>query len=165
MERQGLNKKAEKGNKMKLLIQDWKDGLIDGVDVQMINEVRPTGDYFDWRPSDIVTKFATNEISGGLVEGRFKPIEYDEVEYHIDAEVFYFVSGEGVMLFCDLREGEAVPESYVMLRVKAGMQISVSPGKAHFVPISTNRSEPVKAAVVSPKMEALMVPLKERAEA
>ena len=67
--------------------------------------------------------------------------------------------------FCDLREGEAVPESYVMLRVKAGMQISVSPGKAHFVPISTNRSEPVKAAVVSPKMEALMVPLKERAEA
>ena len=87
------------------------------------------------------------------------------MEYHVDAEVFYFVSGEGVMLFCNLIEGEAVPDSYIMLHVKPGMQIVVSPGKAHFVPISINKSEPVKAVVISPKMEALMVPLKERAEA
>ncbi len=150
---------------MKLEIQEWRSGLISGLEVQNIDEVKPSGDYFDWRPSDIVTRFSTADVSGGVVEGRCKPIEYHQVEYHVDEEIFYFVSGEGVMLFCDLKDGKAVPESYVLLRVRAGMQLSVAKGKAHFVPISTNEGDTIKAVVISPKMDAIIVDMEVPVEA
>lgn len=146
---------------MKLEIKDWQDDLIEGIEVEMINEITPEGDYFDWRPSGIITTFSTNAITGGVVEAGYKPVEYTAVEYHDDSEVFYFVDGEGAMLFCDIENGAANLDSAVMLRVKNGMKMSIVPEKAHYVPISTVKGKTVKAVVISPKMNTFKIDLDE----
>ena len=144
---------------MELKIKNWEKGLTDGLEVEFINESPPEGDYYDWRPSNLITKFSTNEIAGGIVKARDIPVSYDKIEYHDDFEAFYFVSGEGVMLFCDISGGE--PDNFLMLRVKEGMKLSVAPDKAHYVPISTKKGETIEAVVISPKMNTYFIDLKE----
>jgi hypothetical protein len=155
----------ERGFNMQVDIREWEPGLVSGLEVFMVNEVTPTGDYFAWRPSGLAAEFADSKISGGMVEACCKNPEYTKVEYHSDYEVFYFTSGDGVMLFCSLEDGKPLLETCVMLHVKEGMQLCVAPGKAHFVPISLEKDAPVKAVVVSPEMDTWMVELGETVSA
>ena len=42
---------------------------------------------------------------------------FNEIEYHEDAELFYFLEGPALMLFVDIKAGKAVMESAQIVRI------------------------------------------------
>jgi len=55
---------------------------------------------------------------------------------HIDAEMFYFVSGVALMLFIDVKDDQAVLETSQVVRIQPGTQKSSSlKGKAILSPL------------------------------
>jgi mannose-6-phosphate isomerase-like protein (cupin superfamily) len=149
---------------MKIAIHDLTPDLVKGVEVQL-PPVQPgyRETYFEWTPSSLTAQFKSPEVSGGILEAwRHTPV-FTEVETHVDAEMFYFVSGVALMLFADLKDGKADLETVQIVRIQPGTQIIIAVGKAHFVPVAAD-SEPVVALVVSPKMSAPRVALAEAVE-
>jgi oxalate decarboxylase/phosphoglucose isomerase-like protein (cupin superfamily) len=57
--------------------------------------------------------------------------------------MFYFVSGVALMLFADVKDGQANLETAQIVRIQPGMQIIVTPGKAHFVPVAADATPEV----------------------
>jgi mannose-6-phosphate isomerase-like protein (cupin superfamily) len=148
----------------KIQIQDLQPGLVKGVEV-LLPETAPAYEetYFRWAASPLVAQFQKKEVSGGILEAwRHTPV-FTEVETHCDSEMFYFLSGEALMLFADLKEGQADLETTQIVRIQPGTQIIIAAGKAHFVPVAAD-STPVAAVVVSPKMGAPRVGLAEVVE-
>lgn len=147
---------------MKVKIEELKPGVVNGVKVQLPNVVTPFDcGYFKWYPSTITGDFKTTEISGGVLETVKKEIEYSQVEYHVDGEIFYFISGECVMLFCDLENGDVVDDSIQLVRISPGTQIEISAGKGHYAPIPINE-EKTKVIIACPKLESPLVCLHEK---
>lgn len=148
----------------KIRIQDLKPGLVPGVEVLIpsAKDAYKEGN-FEWTPSSLVAKFKTAEVSGGVLYAWHHVPVFHEVETHIDAETFYFISGVALMPFVDLRGGRPDIETVQVVRILPGTQIIISPEKGHFVAVAES-SEPVHAVVVSPKMEAPRVPLPDQVE-
>lgn len=114
--------------------------------------------YFEWTISSLVAKMHTNEVSGGVLRTwRHAPI-FQEIETHIETEMFYFVSGVALLLFMDVKEGQPYLETAQVVRIQPGTQIVISAGKGHFVPV-VDGDETLEVIVVAPKMEATRMPL------
>jgi dTDP-4-dehydrorhamnose 3,5-epimerase-like enzyme len=138
----------------KIKIQDLTPGLVKGIEVQMPTETAGyTETYFEWTASSLVAKFNTTEISGGILQTWHHVPVFQEVETHIDAEVFYYVSGVALMLFVDLKDGRPNMDSAQIVRIQPGTQLIVPAGKGHFVAVAEG-AKPVFAVIVSPKMYA-----------
>lgn len=138
----------------KIKIQDLVLGLVNGIEVNI-----PTGSeayketYFEWSANPLVARMASNEISGGTLRAWHHLPVFKEVETHVEAEMFYFVSGIALMLFADIRNGQPDMGTVQIVRVQPGTQIVIPAGKAHFVPVAES-TEPVNIIVVSPKVDA-----------
>lgn len=135
-------------------IQDLRPGLISGVEVQLPGAVTPYKEgFFEWSASTLMACFQTPEVTGGLLKAWHHAPVFHEIEWHVDAEVFYFIRGTALMLFMDIAGGRPVMESGQIARIRAGTQIVISAGKAHFVAVAEG-DEPVEAVVVAPRMDA-----------
>lgn len=116
--------------------------------------------YFKWEESSLLAKFNTGEVSGGILSAWHHALEFQQVEFHKDEEMFYFLSGSAIMLFIDIYEGKVKMETAQVVRIPMGTQIVIEKGKGHFVAIAEG-DEPVKMVVVSPKISAPRVNLEE----
>lgn len=133
---------------------DIEPGIIKGVHVQMpLNESRYRERYFEWCSSTLIAPMKTNKITGGVLKAWCHTPVFTEVEYHVDVEMFYFISGTALMLFIDIKNGTPDMSTAQIARIKAGTQILISAGKGHFVPVAEG-NEPVHIIVVSPSMDA-----------
>jgi mannose-6-phosphate isomerase-like protein (cupin superfamily) len=143
---------------------DLKPGTVGGVEVLPPRAAAPYQEtYFEWTASPLNVKFKKNEVSGGILRAWHHAPVFSEVETHCDNEMFYFLSGTALMLFADVKDGQADTATAQIVRIEPGTQIIISAGKAHFVPVAAG-SEPVLAVVVSPKMDAPRLPLPEKVE-
>ena len=143
----------------RISIQDLIPGLVNGLEVQMPGEVDPYKDtFFEWVATSLITKFKTSKISGGMLKAWHHVPIFREIETHVDAEMFYFLSGAAIMLFIDVYEGQPVLDSAQIVRIQPGTQIIIPEGKGHFVAVAEG-DEPVEMVVVAPKMEAPRITL------
>ena len=146
---------------MQVKITDIANTKVEGIAVHLSkDDVLCEESYFVWKESPLTAKFKSNEVSGGVIEAWHHKLEFAEAEYHVDQEMFYFISGTAIMLFVDIKNGIADQESVQIVRIPAGTQLIIEKGKGHFVAIAEG-NEPVKIVVISPKMEAPRVILKE----
>jgi hypothetical protein len=138
----------------RIKIHDLTPGLVAGVEVQMPDTVQPYEErYFEWSGSSLIASFNTNLVTGGVLKTwRHTPV-FQEIEFHQDAEMFYFVSGVALILFVDIKGGEPDQKSAQLVRVQPGTQIVIGAGKGHFVPVAEG-DDPVEIIVVAPKMDA-----------
>jgi hypothetical protein len=147
-----------------VVIQDLKPDLVKGVAVQLPPAqpgYRET--YFEWAPSSLTAQFKSTEVSGGVLRAwRHTPV-FREIETHVDAEMFYFVSGLALMLFVDVKDGQADLDTAQIVRVRPGTQLVLTAGKGHFIAVAESE-EPVEMVVVSPKMAAPRMVLVEAVE-
>jgi oxalate decarboxylase/phosphoglucose isomerase-like protein (cupin superfamily) len=100
-----------------------------------------------------VASFQTSQVSGGVLKAWHHTPVFDEIETHIDAEMFYFVSGVALMLFMDVKVGQPDLETSRVVWIQPGTQIVISAGRERFVAIAED-SQQVYMLVVSPKMDA-----------
>ena len=63
------------------------------------------------------------------------------------------------MLFVDIKAGKAVMESAQIVRIPAGTELSIDPGKGHFVAIA--EGDTMKALVVAPVQDSPRITLDE----
>lgn len=136
----------------KVSIQDLSPGLVNGIEVQMpgVGHIQKEK-YFEWEPSSLITQFNTNLVSGGILTSyRHEPI-FNEVESHVDAEMFYFISGIALMLFIDIVAGKPNFKTAQIVRIPQNTQIIILAGKGHFVPVPEGDS-PISIVVVAPQM-------------
>jgi hypothetical protein len=148
----------------KIVIQDLTPGLVKGVAVQL-PPVRPAyrETYFEWTPSSLTAQFKSMEVSGGVLRAwRHTPV-FQEIETHVDAEMFYFVSGVALMLFVDVKDGQVDSDTAQIVRVRPGTQLVIAAGKGHFVAVAESEV-PVEMIVVSPQMDAPRIQLPEAVE-
>jgi hypothetical protein len=138
----------------KVTIQDLTPGLVKGVEAQLPSAQPGYREiYFEWTPSSLTAQFKSTEISGGgLRAWRHTPV-FQEIETHVDTEMFYFISGVALMLFVDVKDGQADLNTAQIVRVQPRMQLVIEAGKGHFVPVAESEA-PVEMIVVSPKMDA-----------
>jgi mannose-6-phosphate isomerase-like protein (cupin superfamily) len=149
----------EKSIPLKIPILDLEPGLVSGISVQMPDAVTPYRDtYFEWNGSSLISKFRAAEISGGILKTWHHVPVFKEIETHIDAEMFYFISGVAIMLFMDVESDQPTPDSAQIVRIQPGTQIIIPEGKGHFVPVAEG-DEPVEMIVVAPKMDAPRIAL------
>lgn len=144
----------------KVMIQDLTLDIVNGIDVNLpaSSEVYKET-YFEWEANPLVAEMTSNKISGGMLRTWHHVPVFDQVETHIEAEMFYFVSGISLMLFADLKNGQPDMETVQIVRIQSGTQIVIPSGKAHFPPVAES-VEPVNIIVVSPKVDAPRLSLK-----
>jgi hypothetical protein len=116
--------------------------------------------FFEWTASALTSVFNTNEVTGGVLKAWHHTPTFNEIETHVDKEMFYFISGTAIMLFIDVAEGMPVMASAQMARILPGTQLIIDAGKGHFVAVAEG-SDPICAVVVAPKMDAPRMPLQE----
>jgi mannose-6-phosphate isomerase-like protein (cupin superfamily) len=145
----------------KIVIQDLTTGLVKGVEVRLpSDQIGYRETYFEWTASPLAAKFMSPEVSGGVLRAWRHTSVFREIETHVDAEMFYFVSGVALMLFVEVKEGQADLETAQIVRIQPGTQLVIEAGKGHFVAVAESE-EPVEVIVVSPKMEAPRIGLAE----
>ena len=145
-------------------IRDLAPGLVKGIEVQMpdIGEIVKV-EYIEWAPSSLITQFESNSISGGLLRSsKHEPI-FNEIESHVDAEMFYFISGTAIMFFIDIQHGKPLLDTAQIVRIQQGTQIIIPADKGHYVPVP-EEDDPLKIVVVAPKMDSIIVELSESVE-
>jgi oxalate decarboxylase/phosphoglucose isomerase-like protein (cupin superfamily) len=98
------------------------------------------------------------EISGGALKAWHHVPVFKEVETHIDAEMFYFISGTAIMLFMDVDGGQPELDTAQIVRIQPGTQIIIPEGKRHFVAVAEG-DEPVEMIVVAPTTDAPRITL------
>lgn len=117
-------------------------------------------EYFEWKSFPLETEFKQEQIISGLLKGWHRTIAFREVEYHKDAENFFFFQGECIMIFCDKTlSNEIDMESIQLVRIPAGTQVEVAAEKCHYVPIPL--TDVFQAFVFTPLQEAHLLMLKE----
>jgi len=148
----------------KIQIQDLKPGLVTGVEVQLPSKTDTYKEtYFEWTATQLISKFNSNEISGGVLKAWHHVPVFTEIETHVDTEMFYYISGVALMIFVDVIDGKADIATAQIVRIQPDTQITVQAGKGHFVAVAEG-SEPIYAVVVSPKMDAPRLALPEAVE-
>lgn len=144
----------------KIKIQNLKPGLIKGVEIVLPENVAYRETYFEWKENPLTARFESNRISGGTLQSWHHVPIFKESENHIDAEMFYFISGTAIMMFIDYKHGLPDLKTAQVVRIPPGTKIIIAKGKGHFVPVA-ECDIPVFAVVVTPKMEAPRVILPE----
>jgi oxalate decarboxylase/phosphoglucose isomerase-like protein (cupin superfamily) len=145
----------------KIVIQNLTPGLVKGVEVQLPSDkVGYRETYFEWTPSSLTAKFKKPEVSGGILRAWHHAPVFREIETHVDAEMFYFLSGVALMLFVDVEAGQPNMETAQIVRIQPGTQLVIEAGKGHFIAVAESE-EPVCMIVVSPPMDAPRIALPE----
>ena len=130
---------------MKVKIQDLKNVTIKGVNVAFTETCEAyKEDFFEWTAFPIVWHHTPN---------------FSQIEYHEDAEQFFFTEGTALMLFIDIENGKPVMNTAQMVRIPAGTQLDIAAGKGHFVAVAEGCT--FKAIVVSPVQDAPRMDLDE----
>lgn len=75
----------------------------------------------------MVVDFKSTKIACGLLKGWHHTPTFNEIEYHEDAELFYFLESPALMLFVDIKADKAVMESAQIFRIFAGTGLSIDP--------------------------------------
>ena len=121
----------------KALIVDWRDAHISGVRFAQA-DARDTyrEDSFACTPMPIKTHIRSNDIVCGILHGWHRTPVFRIWETHADAEVFYYFHGTALMPFCDGKDGKPDPDTAVIVRIPAGVQVEVAAGKHHFVAVA-----------------------------
>lgn len=142
-------------------IVDLAPGVVEGVEVQMSGEAEAYREnWFEWTATTLRSNMKTTALAGGILKmWKHTPI-FSELEYHQDNEMFYFLQGTAIMPFADLRDGKIDEKSMQLVRIQAGTQIIIRPGKAHFVGVAQDDT-PVVIVVASPSMDAPRIKLEE----
>lgn len=149
---------------MKLTITDIRKTVVYGVRVSLPEtRMGKQERYFQWEESTLTAKFHSNKVSGGMLSSWHHALEFQELEYHEDEEMFYFFSGNAIMVFADICDGEVVMDTLQAVRIPKGTQLIIEEGKGHFVAIAED-DEPVHMIVVAPKMPAPRIAMKEKIE-
>lgn len=149
---------------MKAIIQDIATAQIQGVQVALEQQIIPYNEnFFCWKEAVLTADFHTNQVSCGMLKAWHHQPIFSEVETHVDSEMFYFISGTALMLFADVKNGTPDMKSVQIVRILAGTQLIIAPGKAHFVAVAQD-DEPIQAMVIAPKMAAPRIPLPEVVE-
>lgn len=126
---------------------------ISGVTVKLPDSYVPYKErYFQWTAFPLISHFKSLEIQCGLLEGWHHTPEFSEIEYHADNELFYFLHGSALMLFCDIADGAPVMGSCQIVRIPAGCELEIAAGKGHFIAVAEDLH--FQAIVVSPKQDA-----------
>ena len=145
---------------MKVKIQDLKDVAIKGVNVAFTGTCEAyKEDFFEWTAFPVVTPFKTDKIMSGLLQGWHHTPNFSVIEYHEDAEQFFFMEGTALMLFIDIVDGKPAMDTAQIVRIPAGTQLDIAAGKGHFVAVAEGCT--FKALVVSPVQEAPRMDLSE----
>ena len=145
---------------MQVKIQDLKDVTISGVNVAFTDTCEAyKEDFFEWTAFPVVTGFNTGNIMSGLLQGWHHTPNFDKIEYHADAEQFYFTEGTALMLFIDIKDGKPAMDTAQIVRIPAGTQLDIAAGKGHFVAVAEGCT--FKAVVVSPVQDAPRMDLPE----
>ena len=145
---------------MKVKIQDLKDVTIKGVNVAFTDTCEAyKEDFFEWTAFPVVTQFKTDKIMSGVLQGWHHTPNFSVIEYHVDAEQFYFFEGTALMLFIDIVDGKPAMDTAQIVRIPAGTQLDIAAGKGHFVAVAEGCT--FKAVVVSPVQEAPRMDLTE----
>lgn len=145
---------------MKVKIQDLKDVSIKGVNVAFTETCEAyKEDFFEWTAFPIVTSFKTDKIMSGLLQGWHHTPNFSVIEYHEDAEQFFFTEGTALMLFIDIVDGAPAMDTAQIVRIPAGTQLDIAAGKGHFVAVAEGCT--FKAIVVSPVQDAPRMDLPE----
>ena len=145
---------------MQVKIQDLKDVTISGVNVAFTDTCEAyKEDFFEWTAFPVVTGFKTGTIMSGLLQGWHHTPNFDKIEYHADAEQFYFTEGTALMLFIDIKDGKPAMDTAQIVRIPAGTQLDIAAGKGHFVAVAEGCT--FKAVVVSPVQDAPRMDLPE----
>ena len=149
---------------MKIPIENLSTDVVRGITVQMPDsEVTEKESYYEWYQSSLVTSFKTMETSGGILKAWPHVPGFQEIETHIDAEMFYFLSGVALMPFMDIQDGVPLMDTAQIVRIYAGSQIIISAGKGHYVPVAEG-DEPIIVVVVAPQMGDIKMALPEPIE-
>jgi mannose-6-phosphate isomerase-like protein (cupin superfamily) len=148
----------------KVKIQNLMPGVVPGIGVQIPGAVVPYREnYFEWASSSLAATLKTREVSGGILKAWHHVPVFKEVETHVDEEMFYFVSGVGLMLFMDVDNGRPMLETAQVVRIQPDTQIIIPAGKGHFVPVAEG-DDPVEIVVVAPRMDAPRIALPDSVE-
>ena len=112
---------------MQVKIQDLKDVTISGVNVAFTDTCEAyKEDFFEWTAFPVVTGFKTGNIMSGLLQGWHHTPNFDKIEYHADAEQFYFTEGTALMLFIDIKDGKPAMDTAQIVRIPAGTQLDIA---------------------------------------
>ena len=142
-------------------IQDMAPDIVKGIKLQMPNSAEVYKEnWFEWTASTLTAKFKSSEVVGGTLKAWKHTATFDEIETHVDIEMFYFISGTALMLFADIKNGKPDMDSVQIVRIQPGTQIIIPEGKAHFVAVAQD-DKPLYAVVVAPKMDAPRMTLPE----
>ena len=110
---------------MNVKIQDLKDVTINGVKTLCTKSLRSYKEtFFEQTAFSMVVDFKSTKIACGLLKGWHHTPTFNEIEYHEDAELFYFLESPALMLFVDIKAGKAVMESAQIFRIFAGTELS-----------------------------------------
>lgn len=148
---------------MKIKIQELAEGVVSGVRVAKGLPPTTQTDYFEWTANPLSTLFQSNEITGGFLVSHRKPCRFTKAETHVDDEIFFFLSGVGLMLFVDYKDGKPDMATAQIVRIHPGTVLVIEKGKGHFVCIAEG-DEPVCSVVCAPPMDAPSVELDEEIE-
>ena len=139
---------------MKVRIQDIKAGLVRGVQVATDIPVTSYDEYFEFTMNPLSLNMDTNQVVGGIIISHQKECCFSIAENHIDNEMFFFLSGTGLMMFIDYdEEGEPDVRTAQIVRIRPGTILTIEKGKGHFVCIAEGE-EPVISVVCAPMFEA-----------
>lgn len=142
-------------------IIDLEPGLINGVEVSFM---KPDDTYkenwFEWTATKLTAEFKGNKVTGGVLNAWKHAPVFTEMEYHEDAEMFYFISGTALMPFAEIIDGKIAMDSVRVVRIRPGTQIVIQAGAAHFVAVAEDDT-PLVAVVAAPPMDAPRIPMTE----
>jgi hypothetical protein len=126
---------------------------VSGVKVRRLNEQKAYKDRnFEWWADNEGVVLGGQKIHTGDLIAWHQVFKVKEVEYHDDTEVFLYLSGEALVLFCDIHNGQVKMDSLTMVSIQPGTRIVIAKGKGHSVPIAIG-TEPVHAVVIAPALK------------
>lgn len=121
----------------KVKIVNWEEAHISGVRFAHIRHQHTNREaYFTCTPMPIKTQIRSNVMVCGILQGWHHTPVFQTWETHADAETFYYYEGTALMPFCDMKDGKPDLSTAVIVRIPAGVQVEVAPGKVHFVAVA-----------------------------
>lgn len=148
---------------MKVKIQNAQDAVVNGVRFSFKEKCDTyCEDYFTCTPMALETPMQCSGVVCGVIEGWHHTPVFRIMETHRDAETFYYYEGTALMPFCDMVNGVPDLKTAQIIRIPAGTQVEVAPGKAHFVAVA--ETDRFATVVYCPQQSADRVFLDEAVE-
>lgn len=150
---------------MKVPVIDSRNVSLPGVRFSYLEDCTTYHEkYFTCTPMGLHSVFKSGEdVVCGVLEGWHHVPQFDTLETHRDTETFVYTDGVALMPFCDIVDGKPDLSTAVIVRIKAGTQVEVAGGKAHFVAVA--EGDHFRTVVYCPDQPADRIALTEMIEA